>query len=394
MLNYNFHEKITLILSLLILNNYLFLSLSIPSALIKINFFLFLITVLTFYLKNIYENLYLKIFFLIIFLIALGTPAFEWDPRSIWLFHAKRIFYDGSIFSVADNYASFSNNAYPNLVPAFASSLALLLGNWNEVFPKLSFLFMFLPPLILTYTFLKDTRYLIFLSIIFFTIGKYLFNGWADGLIAVYFGLCVLLIYLLIIEANNYYKDKPLFYFIAFCFFITLTLIKDEGSALLFIIFASAFLFKMFKGETIKVAPKLIFLFLTFAPIILWKIFCYSKGIANNHINVDTSFNLLSRLYDIENYKLISYFIFLNEKFLICLTFFLLSFWLNWNKELFSFVSIVMLMYIFILFFVFLSTSYDFYFQLNSTAARVVKALSFSFAFFGLYNLSEKLKNF
>ena len=39
-------------------------------------------------------------FFLFIVFISLGTPTFEWDARSIWLFHAKRIFYDKSIFSV------------------------------------------------------------------------------------------------------------------------------------------------------------------------------------------------------------------------------------------------------------------------------------------------------
>ena len=139
---------------------------------------------------------------------------------------------------------------------------------------------------------------------------------------------------------------------------------------------------------------KLIFLSFSFLPIMLWKLFCFSKGIDNNHINIDTSLNLLTRFYDLDNYKLIAYFILLNEKFIICLLFFLLSFLVNWNRDLFAFISIAVLMYIFILFFVFLSTSYDFYFQLNSTAARVVKTLNFSLAFFGLYNLREKIKNF
>ena len=393
MIKDNFHEKITLILSLLILNNYFFLSLNFPLLLVKINFLIFFVTIFLFYFKNILENPFLKIFFLFIIFISLGTPAFEWDPRSIWLFHAKRIFYDGSVFSVADNYASFSNNAYPNLVPAFASSLAVLLGHWNEVFPKLSFSLIFLPPLILTYVFLKNTQYLIFLSIVFFTIGKYLFNGWTDGLIAIYFGLSALLIYLLIINTDNYYKNKSLLYYIAFCFFVTLTLIKDEGSALSFILFVITFLIKIFKGELKKEISKLILVSFAFVPIILWKLFCYSKGIDNNHLNMDTSFNLLTRIYDLNNYKLIAYFVLLNEKFIICLIFFLISFWINWNKELFSFILIVTLVYIFILFFVFLSTSYDFYFQLDSTAARVVKTLSFSLAFFGLYNLNEKIKN-
>ena len=227
----SFHEKIALVLSFLILNNYLFLALDFSQLLIKINFIIFLVIILVFYFQNFLENPFLKIFFLFIIFVSLGTPTFEWDPRSIWLFHAKRIFFDQSIFSIADNYAAFSHNEYPSLAPAFASSLAVLVGHWNEVFPKLSFTLMFLPPLILAYSFLKDTQYLIFLSIVFFTIGKFLFNGWADGLVAMYFGLSAFLMYLLFIIDTNFFKNRLLFYLLAFCFFVSLTLIKNEGIA-------------------------------------------------------------------------------------------------------------------------------------------------------------------
>ena len=168
MIKSNFHEKIALVLSFLILNNYLLLSLNFPQLIIKINFLIFLLTILIFYSKNFLENPFLKIFFLFIIFISLGTPTFEWDARSIWLFHAKRIFYDQSIFSVGDNYAAFSHNEYSQSCPCVCVILSVLVGHWNEVFPKLSFLLMFLPPLILTYAFLKNTQYLIFLSIVFF----------------------------------------------------------------------------------------------------------------------------------------------------------------------------------------------------------------------------------
>ena len=387
MVKKNFHAKIALVLSFLMLNNYLLLGLNFSQFLIKINFIIFLVTVLIFYSKNFLENPFLKIFFLFIIFISLGTPTFEWDPRSIWLFHAKRIFYDQSIFSVMDNYAAFSHNEYSSLAPAFAASLATLVGYWNEVFPKLSFTLMFLPPLILTYSFLKDARYLIYLSIVFFTIGKFLFNGWADGLVAIYFGTSAFLMYLIIIADTNFYKNRLLYYLLAFCFFVTLTLIKNEGIAILFILFTSTFLIKLYKGQLKKDISKLIFLSISFLPIILWKFFCYSKGIGDYYINSNILFNLLPRLYDLNNYKLISYFLFLNEKFLIALIFFLVSFWIKLDKELFSFVSIIITMYIFILFFIYLSTPHDFYFQLDSTAARVVRSLSFVMAFFGLYNL-------
>lgn len=384
----SFFTKITLILTFLILNNYFLISLNLTQIFLKINFVFFLLFVFIFYFKNFLENIFLKIFFLIIIFISLGTPLFEWDPRSIWLFHAKRIFYENSIFFLVDNYAQFSHNDYPKLAPAFASSLAVLVGHWNEVFPKLAFSFMFLPPLILTYVFLKNTHYIIFLSILFFTIGKYLFNGWADGLVAVYFCLSALLIYLLFIAETDFYKKKFSFYALAFCFFVSLTLIKNEGVALLLILFIVVFFTKLLKKELAKNIPKLIFLSLSFLPIILWKFFCYSKGLVfNDYINTDILLNLLPRLKELDNFQQISYFLFLNEKFLICLIFFLISFWINWNKQIFGFIASVALVYILILFIIFLSTPHDFYFQLNSTAARVIKSLTFLLAFFGLYNL-------
>ena len=103
MLKYYFHEKIALILSIFILLNYFLLNFNLSSILIKINFLAFLIFVCIFYLKNIFDNPFLKIFFLVLILISLGSPTFEWDPRSIWLFQAKRIFYEGNIFVVYDN---------------------------------------------------------------------------------------------------------------------------------------------------------------------------------------------------------------------------------------------------------------------------------------------------
>ncbi len=387
MVKNNLHEKITLYLSLLILSNYLFLNLSFPILIIKINFILFLILVVFFYFKNLNENIYLKIFFLLIILISLGTPTYEWDARSIWLFHGKRIFYDESIFSFADNYASFSHNGYPNLAPAFSSSLAMLVGYWNEIFPKISFTFLFLPPLVFTYSFFKDDKYLIFLSIVFFIIGKYLFNGWTDGLIAIYFCLSAFLMYLLFIKNEKYFKNNFLYYLIAFCFFSSLTLIKNEGIALLLILFTVTLLIKIYKKDLKNDISKLIVLSFSFLPIIFWKFFCYTNGIENDYINNDLLTNLLPRIGEFSNYKLIGYFLLLNEKFIISLIFFSFSFWLKRNKELFNFILFISLIYITVLFFIFLSTPVDFYFQLNSAAARIVKTLSFSLAFFGLYNL-------
>ena len=382
------YENISLALIFLILNNYLLLSLSSPLLLIKVNFIIFLATVLIFYFKQFSENVYLKIFFLFLILISLGTPAAEWDSRSIWLFHAKRIFYDESIFSVADNYAAFSHNAYPSLTPALASSFAHLFGYWNEVFPKISFLFMFFPPLVLSNLYFKNNKYLLFLFIVFFVIGKYLFNGMSDGILAVYFSSSALLMYFLFLTDNKFYQNKFSLLVITSLFFISLTLIKNEGSVLLLILFFSIIFMKFIKKQLAKDIFKIFFLSFSFLPIILWKVFCYSKGIGNDYINTNILINLLPRIYELSNYKLIIYFLFLNEKFLICLAFCLLSFWNNWNKDLFIYISIIVLFYAVALFIIYLSTPYDFYFQLDTSASRVIKTLSLLLACVGLHNSS------
>ena len=388
MIKYYFHQKISILLSFLIINNYLILSLNLPLLFIKINFIVFLLTIIFFYIKNIKENIYLKLFFLFLIFIALGEPTHSWDARSIWLFHAKRIFYENSIFYGANNYAPFSHNAYPTIAPALASSFAVLVGHWNEVFPKLSFTLMFLPPLIISYIFFKNNYYLAFLALLFFTIGNYLFNGWMDGLVAVYFCLSSFLMYILIVDEKGIYEKNIFLYLLTFFFFITLTLIKNEGIAMLAILFLITFLIKLYNGELNKYIYRMLLLSFAFIPIFLWKYFCYSNGIYNEFVNSSIVFNILPRIYDIKSYQLIAYFLFLNEKFLIALVFFLISFLLKKNKKLFLFSGLLAVSYGLTLFFIYLSTPYDLFWHLNSSAARVIKSLNFLLAFFGLYNLT------
>ncbi len=379
-----------LYLSLLILVNYLLFFLSAPILLIKINYFLFLAVIIIYYFKNPLNNIYLKIFFLLIILISLGTATSGWDARSIWLFHAKRIFYDNSIFSIADNYAPFSHNDYPNLVPAFSAALAKVFGHWNEVFPKVSFIFMFFPPMIFIYPFFKENRYLVLLSFVLFIIGRYLFNGWSDGLVAVYFSISTFLMYFLIIRDDNESEKKTTYYLTAFIFFIFLTLIKNEGIALLFILFVVTFFIKFFIIKNKKNIINFIYLSFSFIPIILWKMFCYDKGIVGDYVNNESLSNLLPRVFEITNYKLIAQFLLLNEKFLVSFIFFSLVFLFRKNNELFIFIFLITLSYLIVLFFIFLSTPYDFYFQLDSSAARIIKTLSFLLAFFAIYNLKDE----
>ena len=123
----------------------------------------------------------------------------------------------------------------------------------------------------------------------------------------------------------------------------------------------------------------------------MWKSFCYANEIGNDYINTELLSHFLPRFNDLDNYIQIAYFLFLNEKFIFCLIFFLIIFFINPNKDLLIYVSILTTSYSIILFFIFLSTPTDFYFQLNSAAARIIKSLSFLLAFFGVYNLKLKV---
>jgi len=151
-------------------------------------------------LRNVKEKFPIILFLLfgLFFTLAIGTP--DWDARSIWLFHAKRIFYENSIYAQLDGYASFSHNDYPVIFSVLAATLAKAVGHWNEVFPKTVVNFFLLPPLLVCATLYKR-RILTLLYI--FGIGiicrNYLFNGYQDALVAVY--ACSIVLILMHLDA-------------------------------------------------------------------------------------------------------------------------------------------------------------------------------------------------
>ena len=138
-------------------------------------------------LRNVKEKFPIILFLLfgLFFTLAIGTP--DWDARSIWLFHAKRIFYENSLYAQLDGYASFSHNDYPVIFSMLAATLAKAVGHWNEVFPKAIVNFFLLPPL-LVFAALSKRKILKLLYIFGICIicRNYLFNGYQDALVAVY----------------------------------------------------------------------------------------------------------------------------------------------------------------------------------------------------------------
>jgi len=385
----NFNNKITLALLILIFNSYLFLSINLPIEILKINLVIFFIVFIYFYLKYFKYNFPLKLYFLLILLICLGEPAINWDLRSIYLFHAKRIFFDASIYSVADNYAQFSHNDYPLLVPAFSSSFAFLVGYWHEVFPKSAFTFIYLPPLIFLSSYLNNKKYIIFLSVLIFFIGQYLFNGGADGIVSVYFITCAFCFYYIFFEKNNE-KIDPIFYILTVLFCASLALIKNEGLALLLVIFTTTVLIKLFERKMLnsEFIKKILVLSVSFLPMLLWKLFCYKNNIANDYVNVHFLDQVLSRISSLENYELFfHYFFFSNEKIIIALAIFLISFYVNFNKKLFYYSLLIFFSYLTIILLIHFSTPLDYVHQLETSSFRIVKTFTLLLGFFAVYNI-------
>ena len=385
----NFNNKITLALLILILNSYLFLSIGLPIEILKINLVIFFTVFIYFYLKYFKYNFPLKLYFLLILLICLGEPAINWDLRSIYLFHAKRIFFDDSIYSIVDNYAQFSHNDYPLLVPAFSSSFAFLVGYWHEIFPKSAFTFIYLPPLIFLSSYLNNKKYIIFLSVLIFFIGQYLFNGGADGIVSVYFITCAFCFYYIFFEKNNK-KIDSIFYILTVLFCTSLSLIKNEGLALLLVIFTTTVLIKLFEKKMLnsEFIKKIIFLSVSFLPMLLWKLFCYKNNIANDYVNANFLDQVLSRISALENYELFfHYFFFSNEKIIIALAIFLISFYVNFNKKLFYYSLLIFFSYLTIILLIHFSTPLDYVHQLETSSFRIVKTFTLLLGFFAVYNI-------
>ena len=177
-----------IILQSLIVINYIIYFLNVNKFFIVIN----VILILFFFFKTlinkfIHHLLFSKIIIIIYAIISLGSPLTEWDGRSIWLFHAKRVFYEG-IYSLSDNYFPESHNDYPLLAATLSSSLAFLINGWNEIFPKFSNIILICSPILVLSSVVKSKiREIIFIFVILFVLHAKILTGEMDAILALYF---------------------------------------------------------------------------------------------------------------------------------------------------------------------------------------------------------------
>ena len=314
----NKENNLLLIIFTIILNYLLYLT-PYLLILIKINFLLF-IFFSVYYLLVHEKNKFLIIFIILLIGLNLGVYTDSWDARSIWVFKTKQIFYENSILFSKDNYAQFSHPDYPNLAPAFSSAFVSLIGYWNEIFPKLGFTLMFIPSLILISRFFDTNKFLLILIFTIFVIGKYFVNGELDGLIAIYFASCALIVYKISFKENDTFTNRLIF----IGFAIILSLLKQEGFILLLSLMLPSVFYTIYnKKNNFKL---LLCYFITILPAISWNIFCIHYKIDNSNTIYAYKFdNLLTSIQQINNYLLIFKYLILNEKFLYSIIFFTLS---------------------------------------------------------------------
>ena len=294
-------EIVVSILVLLILLNYFIMFISYNEYVIKLIFSLYIFTILVFFVYKPLNFFHLKITLIILMIIVLGNPTYSWDAWAIWLFHAKRIFFEQSIIAQLDGYAMSAHNDYPVIAPTFAASLATLVGGWNNIFPKLAFLLMSFPPLILSIKIFNVRYHLLFLILVLFILNLYLINGYVDGLVAIYFSFSSCLVYDIFVNKQNSFY----YLLITFCFFIILSLLKNEGIVMVTILLSIMIIINISKKEILQNYKKIIFLLFSLIPILIWKINCINHNIKNVVINYDALNILTDRIFDYNSFKLI-----------------------------------------------------------------------------------------
>lgn len=295
-------------ISLTILGIYLCWAIFPISQSVSIFMFLTLSASAVYALRNVKEKFPIILFFLfgLFFTLAIGSP--DWDARSIWLFHAKRIFYENSIYAQLDGYASFSHNDYPVIFSVLAATLAKAVGHWNEVFPKAVVNFFLLPPLLVCVTLYKR-KILILLYI--FGIGiicrNYLFNGYQDALVAVY--TCSIVLILMYLDALKFNDNLFRIYsaLLLFAFSSVLVALKNEGLAIVVTLLPLALFLQ-------KGIPKSVILISLVTALLLhffvWKWPVIQANISNDLVTIGFGDRVIKRLSSMHNIVLIiSYFI-------------------------------------------------------------------------------------
>ena len=378
-------EIIVLISTFSIIGNYLTLFFIFNEYLIKIFFLIFLLSISIFILNTKLDYLYLKIAFLGLIIISLGDATEDWDAWAVWLFKAKRIFVDKSIFFL-DGYSSFQNNDQPLLAPSFASAVGIFLGKWNEIFPKVGILLITFPPLILSVNIFHKHFNFVFICFTIYLINTFFINGFLDGLLAIYFVFSAYLLYNIFIEN----KFSWLKFLILINFLTILTLLKNEGLVIVLILFFYILIFDFLDKKNVSNIRLNSLCLFSLLPLIYWKYLVHISEISNYHFSEGALTNLIFRVKDISTYKIIFEYLIGSYSLFFAILFFIITVFLFKKRILTLYVTSIALTYFLSVILVHLMSKMDFEWGISASITRVISMpIAYLFTFFTIYQFQK-----
>ena len=394
--------KYTFLLNLSLILNYFFWFINSPDFLKILNFLFIIVLSVIFIISPVLKNyFYVKILFSLLFLLILGSPSFSHDLRSIYLFTSKILFYNPNFFETINSYNYDVQkwfdvvNTRPRIVSSLSSSFALLIGFWNEIFPKTTNLFFMLAPILFLSSFFKNknSQLLFFLLILFLT-GKIIVLGLNDGLLGLYF-ISTLILLFYIIE-NPKKKNIKFYYFYLFLFASILTLIKTEGTVMLFSITSTYLFFNIYKNK--KLNPFIILsLFCSFIPIIMWRFGNYlNSSVIESFQEGNPFLRLFENIFIFENYKIFFHFLITNDKLLISIFLFAVAIFFFKNKRNYflNFLILNIILYFILLVLSYFTSSYGVLVTLTTSSGRTFIPIMIVMVYYFVYILDRSDFNF
>ena len=387
----NYINLITILLTSIILINYFILFFVFEETIIFINVLMYILIITFFVLFSGFNFLYLRILFLLLIIITLGDASEDWDAWAIWLFKSKRIFYDQSIYSILDGYAPFSNNDQPLLAPSFSASIAVFFDKWNNIFPKVGFLLISFPPLIYSLNVFRDNFNFLFICLTIYIINTFFVNGLVDGLVSLYMVFSAYLAFKIFV-LNNYEKYEK---FIFLNFLCILSLLKNEGLAIIVIIFTSILIVNFINKKKNRYNSYSICLLILFLlPIFSWKYLVILSGIGNFHFSENILSNFWNRILHLETYLIIFRYIFSSYSLMFFALLFFITSYFNKDKIISLYVFLISFSYASVVILIFLISKMDFEWGVASSFDRVIAMpLTYLIVFFLVHKFQSLNKN-
>lgn len=372
----------TIILFSLLLGNYLVWLIHPPSRIVGVIYILIFLWVAIQQIISIKDRWPIVLFALFAIGIVFSSGSDAWDARSIWLFHAKKIFYDNSLYAQLDNYGH-SHSDYPVLMPALSATLGKVVGIWNEVYPKSANLFFLIPVLVFSVAVLAySTGSIVFLVAIAFFSGTHFLDGYVDSILALYASAYCLLL-LCINETKPGVKlDKRLFLAL-FLILTIITLLKNEGFFILIFLMMVSF---------ISVRPRLSVIYMGVVALgvyfLSWKVQVILADIPSEFLDGQFTSRFFARIYSFKSWEMIAGFFFKNLWISI---FALLIFVIIKREKLRCYQAPLYfcVLYIVFLIIVYLSTPHDLSFHLITSADRTLLTVNIVLVSTILYGLRE-----